>query len=128
VHRAIGFYVHLTWHTWRRTKAVRRDDVHHVASAIVAAVARTDTHVNAQAVLADHVHVLVSLNPAVPLAGFVRHAKSESARRVNLGRSPGSALRWARGYYAASVSWSHVRTVRLYIGNQHQRHPHLVPG
>jgi REP element-mobilizing transposase RayT len=128
MHKAIGIYVHITWHTWRRRPWVRRDDVRRIAGAILDAAARTGIHVHAQAVLADHVHVLVSINPAMPLTSFIRHAKSDAARLANLARSRGEAVRWARGYFAGSVSRSHVRAVRIYIGNQHRRHPDLIPG
>ena len=127
MHTSIGIYVHITWHTWRRERSLRRQDVPLVTRATLEAAARTGTHVQAQAVLADHVHVLVSMNPAGSLASFIRHAKSEAARRVNLARDPGSRVRWARGYYAGSLSRSHVRAARVYIGNQHRRHPDLIP-
>jgi REP element-mobilizing transposase RayT len=126
VHKSIGIYVHITWHTWRRERSIRSEDVPCVAAAIVGAAARTGTHVHAQAILTDHVHVLVSLNPSVPLASFIRHAKSESARRINV-TGAGGRVRWARGYYAGSLSRSHVYAARAYIGNQHRRHPDLVP-
>ena len=97
-----------------------------VAEAVRAAAARNAVHIHAQAVLADHIHLLVSLNPATPLTSFIRHAKSESARRLNLAAGR-NWFRWCRGYYAGSVSRSHVYRVRVYIGSQQARHPHLVP-
>jgi len=84
--------------------------------------------VHAQTVLTDHVHVIVSYNPAVALAPFVRHAKSESARRVNLLRDGGEAtLKWCRGYYAGSLSRTHVDAARAYVTKQHLRHPDRIP-
>ena len=127
MHTSIGIYVHITWHTWRRERSLRRQDVPLVTGATLAAAARTGTHVHAQAVLSDHVHVLVSMNPTGSLASFIRHAKSEAARQVNLTRELGSRIRWARGYYAGSLSRSHVRAARVCIGNQHRRHPDLIP-
>jgi len=127
MHTSFGIYVHITWHTWRRERSLRRQDVSRVTGAILDAAARTGAHVHAQAVLTDHVHVLLSLNPAAPLAGFVRHAKSEAARQVNLTRDVASRIRWARGDYAGSLSRSHVRAARVYIGSQHRRHPDLIP-
>jgi len=49
---------------------------------VLAAGRRSRVHVHAQAVLSDHVHVLVSYPPDVAVADFLREAKSESARRV----------------------------------------------
>ena len=124
-HRATGLYVHVTWHTYRRYRWIRAADVPLVTQTVLDAADRCGVRVHAQSVLADHVHVLLSLNPAVPLTSFVRHAKSESARRINLSGDRG--FRWCRGYYAGSVSRDHVYPVRVYIGGQLRRHPDLVP-
>jgi len=124
-HRTFGLFAHVTWHTWRRQNSVRRADVETVARAIRDAASRNSVHVVAQAVLADHVHVLVSFLPERALTPFVRDAKSESARRVNRAGLP--HLRWARGYYAGSISHGHIPVVRSYLGRQHQRHPDRVP-
>ena len=126
LHKACGLYAHVTWHTWRRQRFVTRADVPDVTAAVLQAAERCGVHVHGQAVLADHVHVVLSYNPSVALASFIRHAKSESARRINLRRGAG-ALRWCRGYYAGSLSRSHVRAARSYVGNQHRRHPDLIP-
>jgi len=83
--------------------------------------------VHALAVLKDHVHLVVSYLPNVALTDFIRDAKSESSRRVNRQRAGEGAIRWARGYYAGSLSHSHVSAARIYVGRQFKRHPELVP-
>jgi len=96
-----------------------------VIEAVLDAAKRTATLVLAQAVLVDHVHVIVAFRPEVPLSSFVRHAKSESARRMNLeGRRE---FRWCRGYFAASVSHGQLEAARAYVGRQHRRHPDKIP-
>ena len=127
-HKACGLYAHITWHTWRRQQSIRRTDVAEIAAAILQAGQCRGVRVHGQAVLTDHVHVIVSYNPAVALAPFVRHAKSESARRVNLLRDAlGTTLRWCRGYYAGSLSSTHVTAARVYVARQHARHPDRIP-
>jgi putative transposase len=127
VHIASGLYAHVVWCTSRRMKAIRKYDVPAVVQAVLEAGERRGVHVHAQAVLRDHVHVLVSYLPTVALAPFVRHAKSESARRVNVGRKDAQRLQWARGYYAGSLSRDHVTATRIYLARQFHRHPDLVP-
>jgi len=90
-----------------------------VTRAVIDAAARTRLRVHAQAVLADHVHVLVSFPPDATISAFVREAKSESARRAK--------LHWCRGYYAGTIDRRQVRAVRVYIGGQLKRHPDRVP-
>jgi REP element-mobilizing transposase RayT len=98
-----------------------------IRDSILAAAARTGVRVHAQAVLSDHVHVLVSYLPHVALTPFIRDAKSESARRINAARLDAQRVRWCRGYYAGSLSRSHVTAARAYIGRQFQRHPDRIP-
>ena len=126
-HTACGLYAHVTWHTWRRIRVIREYDVRLIVESVREAGRRTHVRVHAQAVLSDHVHVVVSYPPHATLAAFVRDAKSESARRVNSMRRDAQRLRWCRGYYAGSLSRSHVFAARSYLARQAHRHPHLVP-
>ena len=127
MHKASGLYAHVTWHTYRRLRAIRKYDVNAIVEAVLEAAKRTGVRVHAQAVLTEHVHVLISYLPTTALASFVRHAKSESARRVNVARKDAQRLQWSRGYYAGSLSHDHVLATRSYIARQFQRHPELIP-
>lgn len=60
---ASGLYAHVTWCTSRRMKAIRKYDVLAVVESVLEAGRRTGVRVHAQAVLRDHVHVLVSYLP-----------------------------------------------------------------
>src|SRR5205809_6371307 len=62
-HRTFGLFAHITWHTWRRERSVRRSEVDVVGRGILSAAERQSVHVLAQAVLADHVHVVISVRP-----------------------------------------------------------------
>jgi REP element-mobilizing transposase RayT len=126
-HNACRIFVHVVWHTWRRRPFLRAADVPIVTEAITRAGQRTRVHVLAQAVLTEHLHLLVRCAPDATVSAFVREAKSESARRVNETRGGGDAMRWGRGYFADSVSRSGVLSVRQYLGRQYQRHPDRIP-
>jgi len=39
MHTSFGIYVHITWHTWRRERSLRRQDVSRVTGAILDAAA-----------------------------------------------------------------------------------------
>jgi len=99
--------------------------VRHIHDAVNQAAERTTTRVLAIAVLSEHVHLLVAFRPDVPLSSFIRHAKSESARRINLAAP--RDFHWCRGYFAGSVSRGHLDLVRAYVGRQYARHPDKVP-
>jgi len=114
-------------HTYRRMKAIRKCDVPEIVASVLEAGRQTGVRVHAQAVLRDHVHVLVSYLPTATLSSFMRHAKSESCRRVNVTRKDAQRLQWSRGYYVGSLSRDHVLATRSYIARQFHRHPELVP-
>ena len=98
-----------------------------IVDTVLDAARRWDVRVHAQVVLSDHIHVVVSYPPHVALASFIRHAKSESARRINVARLDAQRLRWCRGYYAGSLSRSDVSPARSYLARQFQRHPDRIP-
>lgn len=126
-HKAIGLYAHITWHTWRREPVITRRDVGDVIDAVRDAAVRCRVQVHSIGVLADHVHVVVSFAPNTTLSSFIRESKSSSALRINAARQLRNKFRWCRGYYANTLSWSHVAAARNYVGSQFRRHPDLHP-
>jgi putative transposase len=124
-HRAYQMYAHITWHTWCRRPCIdarAADDVHR---AIREAGRRTEVRDVAVAVLADHVHVLVSFTPQSVLSDFVRIAKSAGALMAN--RRVVGSVKWARGFCVATIHKSDLARVAGYIRHQFDRHPDLVP-
>lgn len=91
------------------------------------AAARCRVVVHSIGVLADHVHVVLSFAPDTTLSSFIRESKSSSSLRINATRPRGQQFRWCRGYYANTLSWSHVAAARAYVGSQFARHPDLHP-
>jgi len=86
---------------------------------------RTGIQILKAAVLADHVHLLVSYRPDSRLSDFVRLAKSVSAYRANL-RVLGT-VRWARGFHVDSLGKNDLARIAMYIAGQYQRHPERHP-
>lgn len=119
-HKAFELYAHVTWRTRSSAHAVAKRHVEIIAQSVLRAAQRYNMRVLAQAVLTDHVHVLVSYRPDSALTPFIRDAKSESSRRAE-------TVSWGRGYYAGSVGWREIDAVRRYIARQHTHHPNLIP-
>ncbi|HET9385154.1 MAG TPA: IS200/IS605 family transposase [Gemmatimonadales bacterium] len=124
-HRAFGIFVHITWHTRLRARCMSRADACEIVDVIRIAAERSSVHVHEVAVLTDHVHVIASFRPELPVTPFIRHAKSESSRRINNRR--GRVFDWARGYYIQSLSRSHVSAACAYVARQFRRHPDRIP-
>src|SRR5205814_2971237 len=100
-HHAYQMYAHITWHTWKRVGCVDAAAASHVESAVTSACQASGVRVLRSAVLADHVHVVVSFRPDIRLSDFVRLAKSVSATRAN--RRVTGTVRWARGYFVTTI-------------------------
>lgn len=124
-HHAYQLYAHITWHTWKRVGCVNRSAARDVIIAVECAARRTSTTVLRSAVLADHVHLLVSFRPHTRLSDFVRLAKTIAAFRAN--KRVEGAIKWARGFYAASLHKKVLPTVDRYIARQYERHADRVP-
>src|SRR2546428_1952897 len=125
-HHAYQMYAHITWHTWKRVGCVDMGAAEDVRNAVASASRATGVRVLRGAVLADHVHLVVSFRPDTRLSDFVRLAKSVAAVRANR-RIPG-AVRWARGFYATTLHKRDLSRVVAYVAQQHERHPDRIPG
>ena len=124
-HRAYQLYAHITWHTWKRVGCIDQPAARELESAITSACANLGVRALRLAVLADHVHVVLSFRPDTRLSDFVRLAKSIAALRANR-RIPG-AVRWARGFYTATVHKRDLTSVVSYVASQFERHPDRIP-
>src|SRR5712691_4005832 len=124
-HHAYQLYAHITWHTWTRVGCVDAAAASDVRSAVASACRGTGVRILQGAVLADHVHLVISFRPDTRLSDFVRLAKSVAAARAN--RRVCGAVRWARGYYVATIHKRDLTRVMSYVAQQFQRHPDSVP-
>lgn len=70
----------------------------------------------------DHVHILASLPPTLPVSEALRCIKGNSSKWVNEGRKTKVHFEWQRGYGAFTVSEAMVETVSRYIENQEEHH------
>jgi putative transposase len=72
----------------------------------------------------DHVHLLISIKPALNISVLVNNLKTASARRVrnkfrnHIAKFYWKLMFWHRAYFVGSVGEVSLETVRQYIGNQ----------
>ena len=71
--------------------------------------------------VADHVHILARLKPAMAVADAVRLIKSNSSKWLNKGAGFGD-FRWQAGYGAFTAGKSMVVEIGQYILNQDKHH------
>ncbi|WP_300670565.1 IS200/IS605 family transposase [Soonwooa sp.] len=70
----------------------------------------------------DHVHLLVSMSPAISISDLVRDIKAGSSKFINDKKWMNGKFHWQEGYGAFSYSKSSVDTVVKYILNQEEHH------
>ena len=70
----------------------------------------------------DHVHALLVVPPAMPLAKAVQAMKGCSSKWLNDTGAAGTNFAWQEGYGAFSVSASQTDSVVAYIENQPAHH------
>ena len=68
---------------------------------------------------ANHMHLLLAVPPAMPLAEVIKKLKGNSSRWLNEHKS---GFAWQEGYGAFSVSQSQRERVIQYISSQEQHH------
>ena len=75
--------------------------------------------------MADHVHILVSIPPKISVASFMGYLKGKSAlmmfeRHSNLKYKFGNRHFWAEGYYVSTVGLNE-ETIKKYIQEQEKQ-------
>ena len=74
--------------------------------------------------VSNHIHGLILLPPAIPLAKAVQILKACSSKWLNDTGDGKRSFAWQEGYGAFSVSASQTRAVVDYIANQVAHHAH----
>ena len=72
--------------------------------------------------VADHVHLLIGLRPAMALADLVQEIKADSTNFINKNRLVRGRFSWQEGYGAFSYGHSQLDTIIRYIQNQEHHH------
>ena len=118
----VDVLVHLVWGTWNRWPMIEpawEPDLHHF---LHRACADLHCRVVASGGTADHVHLLVSLAPTVPLARLLHDVKGASSRFVGQHHAGDRVFRWQGGYGAFSVDPASRKRVISYIRGQKHHH------
>jgi len=95
-----------------------RDDLHEYLGGTVRGLGGIPQGVGG---VADHIHLLVSLNATHCLSDFMRELKRSSSKWI-AERSQNRDFKWQEGYAAFTVSASSRENVRDYIARQEEHH------
>jgi len=76
----------------------------------------------------EHLHCLISLGREQTISKVSQMIKGESSYWINSQKLTDQTFRWQDDYWAASVSKSHIDSVRNYIFNQEHHHKNIPFG
>ena len=120
-HFYANLYVHLVWGTAGRAPLISERHAPRLHRRLAALVATARCEALAVGGVADHVHLLVALHPAVAVSALVRAVKASTSQwvRHELG-TPDFA--WQEGYGVFSLRDDDVTVVRSYVIRQPEHH------
>ena len=111
---------HIIWcPKYRRRVLVGRVEVR-LKEIILEVVAEAGAEVIEVEVMPDHVHLLVEVPPAVPLAKLVQKLKGRSSRLLRAEFPPLRRLPalWSPSWFVSTVGGAPLEVVRRYVENQ----------
>jgi putative transposase len=95
----------------------------HIIRLSVSSTARSlNMILHATGMVADHIHVVVSIPPTVSISEAIGRLKGASSHSINDHAAFRSPFRWQREYGALSISDRGLPSVTEYAMNQRQRH------
>ena len=118
----VKIWVHAVWGTKCRYPYLTKDIRSQVISHIRKNAREKEIFIKSINGYDDHLHCLLRLDANIPIAKTIQLIKGESAFWINKHSITKEKFEWAREYYAASVSESHLKKITLYIENQEKHH------
>jgi putative transposase len=118
-HTYIANFVHLVFSTKNRNDAIPSELKDKLLAYLLGIANNLRVKTLAIGGTANHIHILLSLPPTMPIAEAAQKLKANSSRWLG---EQGLAFQWQEGYGAFSVSPSLVDAVQRYIRNQEEHH------
>jgi putative transposase len=115
-------YIHIVFSVKGRQNLIQKhwkDELHKYICGIVNG---KNQKVYAIGGVADHIHLLVSINPSMAISDLVRDVKANSSKWINEKRFLNTKFQWQEGFGAFSYAQSQLNNVIAYINNQEQHH------
>jgi putative transposase len=111
--------IHVVFSTKDRQSSLSRDFRPRLWAYAAGVCKNLGITVHAVGGMSDHIHLLIQVPPAMPVAKAVLAIKSNSSRWAN---AQGHKFAWQQGYGAFSVSNSVMPAVVRYVQNQETHH------
>ena len=121
-HTYRNHHFHLIWSTKLRENMIQKSFQNELYSYIAGIIKLNDGHLVEIGGIANHVHLLVSLDSLNEYSELIRKIKGSSTAWINKEKKIKTRFSWQEGYASFAVSYSLINNVRNYIVNQENHH------
>jgi putative transposase len=117
-------HYHLVWATHERLPLIGSEEEAFILESLAMTIARMSLIGHAFGMVADHVHVALSIPPTVAVADAAGRLKGASSRLINqrCKSESGVDFSWQSEYGVISITDRALPTVINYVRNQKQHH------
>jgi putative transposase len=118
----VRIWIHLVWSTKNRFPFMNGELLRKICGHIAENAASKNIRLDRINGSADHLHALIFLRSDQTIANIAQLLKGESSHWVNKETLGRLKFEWQNDYFAESVSWSALSSVRRYIEGQEEHH------
>ena len=115
-------YFHIVWATKHRQPFLTPHKEEAVFRCALKLIAEMGYEVIALNGMPDHVHLLLKSGPQIDISALMKKLKGVTSAMVNDMTDLSENFRWQEGYYAMTVTPSHLPKVMNYVKNQKEHH------
>lgn len=115
-------YIQIVFAVKARQNLISKENREELHQFITGIISNRGQKLFAVSAMPDHIHILVSIGPSIPISDLVRDIKAGSSKFINDRKWITGKFNWQEGYGAFSYSKSSVDRVVKYILNQEEHH------
>jgi putative transposase len=120
-------YYHLVWATWKRNPAIRPEIQDDLYAYIAHKCKAYEYELYAVNGMEDHIHVVLRIDPTVPVAEAVGKLKGSASRFCNQSLDVLTTFQWQTGYAALTFGKRDLPKLVAYVQNQKVHHREAEP-
>lgn len=114
-------HYHIIWSTFDREPSINPEREKILYGVLYAKAKELNLKIHAAGNVEDHVHIALSIPPALSIADCIRHLKGASAYAINHMNGSDGKFKWQEGYGALSIGEDSLTKVVAYVGSKAER-------
>ena len=126
-HNSYTLYYHVVFVTNKREPLINHEMAEFLSQFFRTKCLELEIHLLEQAVLCDHVHLVLSLRPAHYIPEVINYLKGAASHEANHHHEFTNSLYWMRGYHIDTVSGKQLKATIAYVRGQYHHYPDKIP-